>query len=72
MGLLLVSSFTFVTSIIAFDNNVILFLTQVSPGSKCEFAQDVVAMNTAQKDCCVLGELSKKVVVTPDLDSLEL
>lgn len=45
-------------------------LYDVSPGSSCVFAQDVVAINTVDKDCCVLGELSKRAVVTPDLDSL--
>ncbi|KAK7258223.1 hypothetical protein RIF29_32776 [Crotalaria pallida] len=43
----------------------------VSPGSKSEFPQDFVAMNTAQKHCCVIGEISKRAVVTPDLDSVE-
>ncbi|KAK7312088.1 hypothetical protein VNO77_35661 [Canavalia gladiata] len=47
-------------------------LFDVSPGSNCVFAQDIVAMNTAQKHCCVLGEVNKRVVVTPDLDSIEL
>ncbi|KAJ1426529.1 DNA-directed RNA polymerase III subunit RPC4 [Sesbania bispinosa] len=47
-------------------------LFDVSPGSKCIFDQDVVAMNTAHKQCCVLGEISKSVIVTPDLDSIEL
>ncbi|XP_027356124.1 uncharacterized protein LOC113865631 isoform X2 [Abrus precatorius] len=44
----------------------------VSPGSKCIFAQAFVAINFAEKHCCVLGELNKRVDVTPDLDSLEL
>ncbi|TKY68005.1 DNA-directed RNA polymerase III subunit RPC4 [Spatholobus suberectus] len=47
-------------------------LLDVSPGSNCVFAQDIVAVNTAQKQCCNLGELSKRVVVVPDLDSIEL
>ncbi|KAJ1384598.1 DNA-directed RNA polymerase III subunit RPC4 [Sesbania bispinosa] len=47
-------------------------LFDVSPGSNCIFTQDIVAMNTAHKQCCVLGEISKRVVVTPDLDSIEL
>lgn len=33
------------------------------------FAQDVVAINTEDKCCCVLGELKKRAVVTPDVDS---
>ncbi|XP_061369038.1 uncharacterized protein LOC133311921 isoform X2 [Gastrolobium bilobum] len=47
-------------------------LFDVSPGLNCDFAQNVVAMNTTQKHCCVLGEISKRVVVTPDLDSIDL
>ncbi|XP_054812439.1 uncharacterized protein LOC129313405 isoform X2 [Prosopis cineraria] len=40
-------------------------LFDVSVGSDCVFAQDVVAMDTARKNCCVLGELGKKAIVTP-------
>lgn len=43
---------------------------QVSPGSDCIFAQDVMAINTAAKQCCAIGELGKRVVVTPNVDSL--
>ena len=43
---------------------------QVSPGSECTFSQDLVAINTAEKECCVLGELRKRAVVVPDVDSL--
>uniref|UniRef100_A0A1D1XF31 DNA-directed RNA polymerase III subunit RPC4 n=1 Tax=Anthurium amnicola TaxID=1678845 RepID=A0A1D1XF31_9ARAE len=42
----------------------------VSPGSECIFAQDVMAINTQQKHCCVLGELNKRAIVRPDVDSL--
>ncbi|XP_028105679.1 uncharacterized protein LOC114304722 [Camellia sinensis] len=42
----------------------------VSPGLSCACAQDAVAINTVDKDCCVVGELSKRAVVTPDIDSL--
>ncbi|CAN4095105.1 unnamed protein product [Withania somnifera] len=42
----------------------------VSPGVECSFAQDVVAINTAEKQCCQLGELGKRAVVTPDVDFL--
>ncbi|KAJ4838930.1 hypothetical protein Tsubulata_003665 [Turnera subulata] len=45
-------------------------LYDVSPGSDCIFAQDVMAINTAAKHCCGIGELGKRAVVTPDLDSL--
>ncbi|CAJ1934297.1 unnamed protein product [Sphenostylis stenocarpa] len=44
----------------------------VSPGTDCKFAQDVVAVNNAQKNICNLGEISKKVVIVPDLDSIDL
>ncbi|KAK7401167.1 hypothetical protein VNO78_12487 [Psophocarpus tetragonolobus] len=47
-------------------------LFDVSPGSNCMFSQDIVAVNTAKKQCCNLGELSNRVVVVPDLDSIEL
>ncbi|KAE9620165.1 putative DNA-directed RNA polymerase III subunit RPC4 [Lupinus albus] len=43
----------------------------VSPGPNSKLTQDVVAMNTAQKHCCVIGQISKMAVVTPDLDSFE-
>ncbi|KAK5773194.1 hypothetical protein PVK06_049499 [Gossypium arboreum] len=42
----------------------------VNPGLSCVFAQDVVAVDTAKKQCCVVGEVNKHVVVTPDLDSV--
>lgn len=45
-------------------------LFDVSPGSDCIFAQDVAAINLSEKQCCVLGELGKRAVVTPDVDSL--
>ncbi|KAF9685659.1 hypothetical protein SADUNF_Sadunf03G0077400 [Salix dunnii] len=43
-------------------------LYDVSPGSECTFAQDVMAINTARKDCCAIGELGKRAVVTPDIE----
>lgn len=43
---------------------------QVSPGLDCVFAQDVVAINTAEKHCCVVGELNKRASITPDVDSV--
>uniref|UniRef100_A0A2N9GEL2 DNA-directed RNA polymerase III subunit RPC4 n=2 Tax=Fagus sylvatica TaxID=28930 RepID=A0A2N9GEL2_FAGSY len=42
----------------------------VSPGLDRVFSQDVVAINTAAKHCCVVGELSKHASVTPNLDSI--
>ncbi|XP_030463435.2 uncharacterized protein LOC115683144 [Syzygium oleosum] len=45
-------------------------LYDVSPGSDCIFAQDVAAINTADKHFCSLGELGKRAIITPDIDSL--
>ncbi|PIA50297.1 hypothetical protein AQUCO_01300797v1 [Aquilegia coerulea] len=42
----------------------------VSPGSDCVFPQNVAAINVKEKHCCVLGELEKRAVITPDVDSL--
>ncbi|KAF5732284.1 DNA binding protein putative isoform 2 [Tripterygium wilfordii] len=43
-------------------------LYDVSPGSDCIFAQDAVAINTVDKNCCVLGELGKRATVAPNVD----
>lgn len=43
---------------------------QVTPGMDCMFAQDVVAINAAEKHCCVVGEINKRAVLTPDIDSI--
>ncbi|KAJ7955967.1 putative DNA-directed RNA polymerase III subunit RPC4 [Quillaja saponaria] len=45
-------------------------LYDVSPGMNCVFAQDVVAINTAEKNCSVVGELNKHAIVIPDVDSI--
>ncbi|PON53135.1 DNA-directed RNA polymerase III subunit RPC [Trema orientale] len=45
-------------------------LYDVSPGTDFVFAQDVVAINTAEKQCCLLGELPKRAVISPDVSSL--
>ncbi|CAN6244457.1 unnamed protein product [Urochloa humidicola] len=45
-------------------------LFDVSAGSNCMFPQDVVAINTREKHCCGLGEIEKRAIVTPDIDSL--
>ncbi|XP_020228652.1 uncharacterized protein LOC109809688 [Cajanus cajan] len=45
-------------------------LYDVSAGMNCVFAQDVVAINSAQKHCCTIGEISKHVTVTPDIDAI--
>lgn len=43
-------------------------LFDVSVGSNCVFAQDVVAINAAEKHFSVVGELNKRAIVTPDVD----
>lgn len=43
---------------------------QVSSGSNCKFVQEVAAMNTREKHCCVVGEINKLAVITPDIDYL--
>lgn len=45
-------------------------LYDVSPGSECTFAQNVVAINTSDRHCCELGALMKRAVVSPDIDSM--
>lgn len=45
-------------------------LYDISPGMDCVFAQDVVAINTTEKHCCVVGELNKHATVTPDVESI--
>ncbi|KAG9459354.1 hypothetical protein H6P81_003862 [Aristolochia fimbriata] len=42
----------------------------VSPGLDCVFAQEVAAINPTEKHCCILGELSKRATVIPDIDTL--
>ncbi|KAH9678494.1 RNA polymerase III RPC4 [Citrus sinensis] len=44
-------------------------LFDVSAGSDCSFAQDLVVMDVKDKTCCVLGQLDKLAVVSPDIDS---
>ncbi|KAF8715402.1 hypothetical protein HU200_027046 [Digitaria exilis] len=45
-------------------------LYDVSSGSNCKFVQEVAAMNTREKHCCTVGEISKRAVITPNIDSL--
>ncbi|XP_019151097.1 PREDICTED: DNA-directed RNA polymerase III subunit rpc4 [Ipomoea nil] len=45
-------------------------LYDVSPGMNCVFSQDVVVMNTEEKNCCNVGEISRRAVITPDVESL--
>lgn len=44
---------------------------QVSTGSDAKIPRDVMAINTAKKQCCVLGELSKQAIINSDLDQVE-
>ncbi|KAL3747135.1 hypothetical protein ACJRO7_015985 [Eucalyptus globulus] len=43
---------------------------KVSSGLDCVFAQDVVAVNRTEKHFCVVGELNKRAILTPDVDSV--
>ncbi|KAI3666773.1 hypothetical protein L6452_41810 [Arctium lappa] len=45
-------------------------LYNVDGGLDCTFAQDVVAINTEEKHCCNIGELNKRAIITPDIDSV--
>jgi hypothetical protein len=64
----------FLTLIIEVDNKLVLFLIQVSPGTKTILDQDVVAINTAKKNYSVVGKVTvdAKAVVTPDIDAIDL
>lgn len=45
-------------------------LYNVSGGLDCSFAQDLAAMNTKEKYCCNVGELNKRAIITPDIESV--
>ncbi|XP_039820323.1 DNA-directed RNA polymerase III subunit RPC4-like isoform X4 [Panicum virgatum] len=45
-------------------------LFDVSSGSNCKFVQEVAAINTKEKHCCTVGEISKRAVITPDIGCL--
>ncbi|KAK9060833.1 hypothetical protein SSX86_021539 [Deinandra increscens subsp. villosa] len=45
-------------------------LYNVYGGLDCSFAQDVVAIHTEEKSCCNIGELNKRAIITPDIDSI--
>ncbi|XP_031492688.1 uncharacterized protein LOC116259158 isoform X1 [Nymphaea colorata] len=45
-------------------------LFDVSSSPECSFAQDVCVINTEEKHFCNLGELTKRAVVTPDIESM--
>ncbi|KAG2660613.1 hypothetical protein PVAP13_1KG454100 [Panicum virgatum] len=43
----------------------------VNRGAESRMPQHIVALNTQEKHCCLLGEIEKRhVIVTPDVDSL--
>jgi len=43
----------------------------VNPGAESRMPQHVVALNTQEEHCCLLGEIENRhVIVTPDVDSL--
>ncbi|RLN07290.1 uncharacterized protein C2845_PM11G05810 [Panicum miliaceum] len=42
----------------------------VSAGSNCMFPQEVVAINTREKHCCSIGDIGKRAIITPDINSL--
>ncbi|XP_028751467.1 uncharacterized protein LOC114711266 [Neltuma alba] len=45
-------------------------LYDISSGMECVFAQDAVVVNSAEKNCCTVGEISKHVIITPDVDAI--
>ncbi|KAJ4708794.1 putative DNA-directed RNA polymerase III subunit RPC4 [Melia azedarach] len=45
-------------------------LYEVTPGMNCVCSQDVVAINTTEKNYCVVGEIDKRATLTPDVDSV--
>lgn len=46
-------------------------LFDVSPGIGSSFAQEIMTVNTKEKQCCSLGEPNNKwAIVTPDIESL--
>ncbi|CAN6699183.1 unnamed protein product [Malus baccata var. baccata] len=45
-------------------------LFDVSSGMKCGFAQDLVVTNENEKGFGIIGELNKRAIATPDIDSI--
>lgn len=43
---------------------------QVSPGLDCIIPENVAAVNALDRKFCLLGDIEKRAIVTPDLDSL--
>ena len=45
-------------------------LLDALPGTECMFAQELAAVNTTSKTCCFLGDVTKRVILTPDVNSV--
>ena len=45
-------------------------LFDVSPGIPCEMRQDFAAVDPVTKECIMLGQLTERIVVTPNIDNL--
>nr|GEW49942.1 hypothetical protein [Tanacetum cinerariifolium] len=45
-------------------------LYNVTGGLDCSFSQDVVAMNTEEKQCCNIGEVNKRAIIASDINSI--
>ncbi|CAL1357464.1 unnamed protein product [Linum trigynum] len=42
----------------------------VSVGMEGTFAQDIVAINTAEKQCCAVAEIDKRAILIPDVEGI--
>lgn len=40
------------------------------PGTECTFAQELCAVNTSTKQCGFVGEVYKRIVLTPDINNV--
>ncbi|CAN0901839.1 DNA-directed RNA polymerase III subunit RPC4 [Linum grandiflorum] len=45
-------------------------LYDVCAGMESTFAQDVVAVNTAAKQCCAVAEVDKRAILIPDIEAI--
>lgn len=45
-------------------------ITQVTPSTQPSFLQHATYIDTENKRLCVLGEVSRRLVVSPDIDAL--
>lgn len=43
---------------------------QVSSGMNTSFAEEVVAINTAENSYCTIGNIDKHATITPDVDAI--